>query len=265
MKHLSQIIFLLTLIFIHHISTALAGPPNKPYGPDILGIRLGMSMEEAEAIVRKNINVTWVFERNLNDLVKKKSDLVLAKPYLTLKSFVSQDQKEGISLYSAPPATNKLVAVARFVPLGKNDTQESIITALKGKYGPLHPMLAQPHAPVWSKVKGMKSHCKGSPSFRGTNTFIPIKLVETPKGFNNQNERDQRRKRPKAIPEIIASFWNDQTMPDCSPVLGAFFHGNNVLFGLVDHGPYSVYYQKNLKAVKQKVNSQPLPPPSFKF
>ena len=155
--------------------------------------------------------------------------------------------------------------MSRSVPLGKQDTFQSVTEALRVKYGPIHPNLSQMMTPTWSEVKGRQIHCKATPTFGGTGALSRLKVLEKPPEQFDDKKRKLRNKEPKAIPELVASFRGGKDKSPCLPVLSTFFHRRSLLFGLVDHGPYLKYFKKNLKVIEQRVNSKPLPKPGFKF
>jgi hypothetical protein len=103
-----------------------------PHGPDILGIRLGMTIEDAEALIRDHMQVGRVFELSPPSSAPDHMFLV---PYLRALLFVSEDQDEYIALFEAPAyAPGRVIRAARgLYPTLKWD---QALASLAEKYGP---------------------------------------------------------------------------------------------------------------------------------
>ena len=112
--------------------SAAKGQPN-PY--DLLGIKLGMSMVEAEELVRAHMPVDRVFD------LKRAPVLAAGSPvaaYVSGKLFIRNDGRETIALINEPPAADqKVVAVMRtlMLPKGALPVDQALAT-LRRKYGP---------------------------------------------------------------------------------------------------------------------------------
>lgn len=88
--------------------------PSGPYGPDLVGVRLGMSFEEAEAVIRKQMQVAHVYEGMRATDPKARAGY--PKPFTSGKLFVSGDGRETIALIDEPPAApGKVLAAWRRV------------------------------------------------------------------------------------------------------------------------------------------------------
>lgn len=110
---------------------------GKPYGPDIVGVRLGMSFAEAEAAIRAHMPVGRVLEG------KRASDEAVGagvnEPITSGKLFISENGMELIALIDEPPAaTQRVLAAWRRVhsPGGQIKAPE-MYAGLQTKYGPL--------------------------------------------------------------------------------------------------------------------------------
>ncbi len=117
------------------VEKATPTPPQGPYGPDIIGLQLGMSFEEAEKIIRQHMQVGRVFEGQRNQ--NSASDADQLRPLKSGKLFVSADERELIGIIDEPPAVNGKVLVAWrriYVPPGTITTAETA-AALREKYG----------------------------------------------------------------------------------------------------------------------------------
>lgn len=86
---------------------ALASAPEAPYGPDVLGIQLGMEMEEAEAIIREHMTVGQVLVRDRQFNPRFASGEFGA--FSSSRLFVADDMSELIVLYDEPPVAEGVV------------------------------------------------------------------------------------------------------------------------------------------------------------
>jgi hypothetical protein len=107
---------------------ALAVFQGETTGPDILGIRLGASYADAEALIRKHMQVGWV----LANADAGKSDQITS-----MRIFVAPDQSEYIALFDSPKhAPERVIGVRRYLKLTKAVSNDAITAMLKEKYGP---------------------------------------------------------------------------------------------------------------------------------
>lgn len=94
-------------------------------GADVIGIRLGMTLEEAEAITRKEMAVGWVAEW------KGGSE----HAYDGFRAYFREDGRELVTLYTHPEMSDKVLAVGRVLRLAEGTRDEDIVASLKEKYG----------------------------------------------------------------------------------------------------------------------------------
>ncbi len=119
----------------------LAGPP---YGYDMLGIRLGMSMDDAEAAVRRHMTVLQTVEGQ--QAVLNPSSIGPQHG----KMFVNQDTGEIIVLYDWPPvAAGRVVAVWRTQPVPRDKWDVVLSDILITKYG--QPEVRGDHEAFWTR------------------------------------------------------------------------------------------------------------------
>ena len=107
--------------------SAAVAQGSGPYGPDVVGIRLGMSMGQAERIVRNHMQVGWVITTDSSVLTALgDAAQVRAIP----KIFIDRNANEAIILDSNPSVGDQVLGVRRmlFFMNRKIDT-----TALKNK------------------------------------------------------------------------------------------------------------------------------------
>ncbi|PTB04014.1 hypothetical protein C6V82_06055 [Halomonas urumqiensis] len=114
---------------------ALSSPPDAPYGPDVLGIQLGMSIDEAEAIIRDHMTVGHVLVRD-----RKLDPRFASGEFETFSSsrlFVADDMSELIVLYDEPPVAEGVVmGVTRQLAFPKGQVTTGLLLGeLRKKYG----------------------------------------------------------------------------------------------------------------------------------
>src|SRR5690606_31918183 len=80
--------------------------PDGPYGFEIVGLQIGMSMEQAEAVIRKHMAVGRVLESTRTD---ESGPLI---PLSSGKLFVSEDGRDFIAIMDEPPAASGKVMAA---------------------------------------------------------------------------------------------------------------------------------------------------------
>lgn len=109
--------------------------PVGPYGWDIVGVQLGMTLDEAETIIRQHMDVGRVLEGKRAYDDEQKQGLPIAMT--SGKLFVSRDQRELIALIDEPPhAAGKVLAVWRHAYMPMSTTPKDVLdTALREKYG----------------------------------------------------------------------------------------------------------------------------------
>ena len=137
-----------------------ATPPAGDYGPDIVGVRLGMSFQEAEAVVRQHMTVGRVLE-GLRAFDAAASAGAI-KPLTSGKLFVSADGLEMIALVDEPPAApEKVLAAWRRVSIPPGTmTPDEAFAKLQAKYGPVkNGLLFTGSIQQWSTPRGAR--CSG--------------------------------------------------------------------------------------------------------
>jgi hypothetical protein len=103
-----------------------------PKGRDILGIRLGSAMNEAEALIRGHMQVGRMFEALPQSNAPDYLPLV---SFLRGRIFVSEDQNDHIGIFEAPSyAPGRVIRVSRalYVTAG----WDQALASLTAKYGP---------------------------------------------------------------------------------------------------------------------------------
>jgi hypothetical protein len=100
---------------------------------DVIGIRPGMSVAEAEAIIREHIEVGWVGELAADTPISNTRSP--DRPYSYFKTYISADGSEHVALFWHPEISDKVQGVTRTVMLPENISDEAVFAQLKEKYG----------------------------------------------------------------------------------------------------------------------------------
>ncbi len=123
--------------------TAVAPPPRLlspaeqlaagPYGPDMVGLRLGMTTQEAEAAIRGEMQVGQVLETPEPAAGQEKPPA-----WLHGRLFIAKDGKERIAIFEGRgPAAGRVAGVWRQMLVKRsNELQNQVIAAMQAKYGP---------------------------------------------------------------------------------------------------------------------------------
>ena len=141
--------------------------PSGPYGLDLVGVRLGMSFEDAEQAVRTHMKVGRVLRgRRAFDAAEKSGQI---KPLDSGELFLSADENDAIAILDEPPAAKGRVMAAwrRVLTPEGSAPQANIVIQIEKKYGKpggfdLDPLKA-PYFPVplsWYRSTG-GSACTG--------------------------------------------------------------------------------------------------------
>ena len=131
--------------------------PSGPYGLDLVGVRLGMSFEDAEQAIRNHMKVGRVLQGRRAFDAAEKSGLI--KPLDSGELFVSADESDMIAILDEPPsAKGRVMAAWRRVltPAGSVDPAE-IYAGLEKKYGKPGKFPQYPQS--WYRLTG--SACTG--------------------------------------------------------------------------------------------------------
>jgi hypothetical protein len=194
-----------------------AGPASYPklagaYGPDVIGLRLGMPFDEAEALIRKTIKVRQVIETN----APPAAEAATPDGLFHGKTFVAEDRpeeglSERIAIFEAPAeAPGRVVGVERIVFFDEG-LWDRISEKLVAKYGPANKSLSPSNWLVWSDRGGENCLLRQSDSHHqwhvvGTTDQgrRPVYGLETPMATR---------------PELQAVY------PRCGPVIEAYKGG----------------------------------------
>jgi hypothetical protein len=213
--------------------------PEGPYGPDMAGIRLGMSFEEAEAIIRGTMQVGFVFEVE-RDAAQGIRGL---QPYNSGRIFVSPDVGEAIGIFDEPPAAQGIVLGAwrRVGGLDPNLLNDDVAALLAEKYGP--PARVQESRWEWGESASTRACVGGGAGQRA----VRLTLVEGAERGSLERTRMLDLERLKSSPP---RFWmDDPGLPpeigrfrDCGPVVRASFSRQQLDVTLFDYAHYNDRY-----------------------
>lgn len=116
---------------------------ERPYGPDIVGVQLGMTFEDADAIIRKAMNVHWVLTNPATPFGQRDADLT------SLRGYFNEDHSESIALLDMPPeAGGRVLGITRVFTVAHGTSNENIEAALVKKYGNPDRKEVNP-SPIW--------------------------------------------------------------------------------------------------------------------
>jgi len=93
---------------------------------DVVGLTLGMSLDEADGIIREHMKVGWVIDRAETT----------QKPFQEHIAYYRDDAEEGIGLFKHDAAGPEIFGISRTVRLEKGTRAEDVLGSLKAKYGP---------------------------------------------------------------------------------------------------------------------------------
>ena len=109
--------------------------PSGPYGLDLVGVRLGMSFEDAEKAIRNHMQVGRVLQgRRAFDAAEKSGQI---KPLDSGELFLSADESDVIAILDEPPAAKGRVMAAwrRVLTPEGSAPQANIVIQIEKKYG----------------------------------------------------------------------------------------------------------------------------------
>lgn len=100
---------------------------------DVIGIRIGMDVREAERIIREHMNVGWIGELSADAPASRTRSA--NRPYSYFKTYISADGSEHVALFWHPEISERLMAVTRTLMLPKETQEDAVLAQLKDKYG----------------------------------------------------------------------------------------------------------------------------------
>ena len=209
--------------------------PSTPYWRDLVEIRLGMSFDEAEAIIRQHMQVAKVYQGMR--ATDPKAHAGYPKAFTSGKLFVSGDGREMIALIDEPPAApGKVLAAWRRVLIEPGTVPpEETLAALKAKYGlptgspatpvgaPANFVVMRPGSPInWFTPRGQR--CTG---YFGYGSTRPLSEFWTDNGapVAFAGTGPYQLQNGPMIPEPFLDPLNEQGRQaiECGPFLTAYY------------------------------------------
>ena len=110
--------------------------PDEPYGPDIVGLQIGMSFDDADRIIREHMDVGTVMHANRD--WSSSSAFGDIFPFSSGRLYESVDGTDWIVLFDeAPSAKDVVISITRLKSLKKGSLKPaSLYKSLINKYGP---------------------------------------------------------------------------------------------------------------------------------
>ncbi len=109
--------------------------PSEAYGRDIVGLRLGMSFEEADQVIRQHMKVGRTYTADRSWSVRAAAGTI--DPFSSGIAYESEDGGEVIIVHDEPPSASKVVVGAvRQLVFEKNKVRpDQIFSQAREKYG----------------------------------------------------------------------------------------------------------------------------------
>jgi hypothetical protein len=247
---------------------SFAQAPTGAYGTDIIGIRLGMSLQEAEKRIRENMEVgavlkTKVAEQNsINDL----------NPYQSFKVFTSVDSNQSIILYTEPDITDNVVGIVRLFKFDSPmfEGRKKIPHLLTNKYSPPNKSSYYNDFSwdlAWGNDSGnSKCHLPIQQEKWYLAENVEFDVIEA----NVDMKGDLRNKIPPyrpTIPKMIGlkkkGFTGIESSSEfidkvgsCGPILSVRLGDANMWMVLVDHRSYLAYLKKPMTTREKTTDSK---------
>ena len=129
------------------VEEAAQGVLQGPYGPDVIGIRLGMTFDEADAIIRKHMDIGWVITNPATPMGKQSDPNI--PEISSIRGYFSRDRNEVIVLLDMPPeAAGRVLGVTRRFNVALGTSDSDIEAALVQKYGKPREKVSSPST-IW--------------------------------------------------------------------------------------------------------------------
>jgi len=130
-------------------------------GADIVGLRLGMTLDEADKIIRAHMDVGWVVEP---------IEVDLKEPFAQYRAYFRADRDEAIALFVHPSVTPEVQAITRSLRLPADTEHEKIFQSLQEKYG----------APALEDKLGGAPHIVWTTSIDPNAPYPPLEWIGKP-------------------------------------------------------------------------------------
>ncbi len=228
------------------LATGRALLAGGAYGSDIVGVRLGMPLDEADRVARASMQVCWVLEN------PAPSD---EPGYLTrMKVFVRCDKAEKLGLLLPPSGEPQVVVgVRRKIELPPGTANDQLDKMLNAKYGAPGLVGENPPSESWGAIGNI---CQPIATVPGELRLVEGVLPQFPDSF---------RVTYRELFGIRVVGMEGQSNPDwsqfanCAPRVDAFSNGKELYISLTDFRLYAALFgQPEATAGQQS-------PPPIKF
>ncbi|WP_311032273.1 lysozyme inhibitor LprI family protein [Mesorhizobium koreense] len=221
-----------------------------PYGPDVAGVRLGMTFQDADAIIRKNMAVNWVLTNPVTPIGSQPdADLT------SLRGYFNGDRSESLTLLDMPPvAAGRVLGVTRTFTVAHGTSDADIEAALIKKYGNPDRKDVNP-SPIWRW-----GHDDGPCGVPAMGLPRDVSIVEGPQstfGFSTHATDSMgvyRFSFPTGGQTPELAVW-----ADCGPSIAVYRNGDRIEVSLADNRLYAAFLMQELrKNVEQARASHPI-------
>ena len=247
---------------------------------DIIGLRLGMSLAEAEKLLSEKIDVGWIAEPD----DEKKQSIIARRgpnqPYQTLRTYISSDGTQQIALYYTPDQGERVVAIARSILIPHETPRELVAKKLKEKYGdqPISSDQDGRNSFVWTadfgEVPSQLSQSDDATRYSRGTCVTGVQSGWSPSSLKVLEDSPS----PKITGRIAARTpillvrggstlkqgttnersWDTAKWRDCGPTVVADMSGHNLgtvlLVGLFDLAAYAEHYQQGVGSAETTVS-----------
>ncbi|MCF8126951.1 MAG: peptidoglycan-binding protein [Deltaproteobacteria bacterium] len=243
---------------------------------DVIGIRPGMTVEEAEKIIRSHMEVGWVGELAEDSTIAqlKSPD----RPYHHFRTYISKNGREHIAIFWHPEISERLQAVTRTLMLPDNISDETVFAQLKEKYGS-DVLIPSNKVPAWiwtvdygaapslRKVSGVTNEMR----FRRGTCYSTISPNLSMQYLNILDGEPLTRQVKKRLPNAVKTTqirvlgggsgqlkqkqWDPDAWQECGPTVSAeikTYNKDKVLaVGMYDLSTYAPVYDALMKKKKK--------------
>ena len=244
---------------------------------DVIGIRIGMDVREAERIIREHMDVGWIGKLSSNKpAVSVRSP---NRPYSHFKTYISADGSEYVALFWHPEVSSRLMAVTRTLMLPKDIKQDEVLVQLKDKYG-ADVLVSPPNRASWvwtsdyGKAPAVKHIANPTDAYRfrmgqcyaTSRSSFGISSLDIIEG--KPVTRDVLRRLPSGMGATIIDVyggkggtysdpkWDPHAWTACGPAVSAAINprnsGKTLSVGIFDLAAYASVYNKVIKGKMAK-------------
>jgi hypothetical protein len=228
---------------------------------DVGGVRLGMSLAEAEAAIRSAIEVAQVAA--LSEEAKEEARRAVAQwtpgvepPYLEYRAYVGSDPGQAFVVFSHAAQRDAVLAVLRQVTVKGADVREALLAQLVERLGPALEGREQPDDPhVWTAHPGEVDAAAGwTPDMAfGSGTC----RVDVGSGRADQiiEGGAEHPLRIRALSYSGKDLADPRRWRSCGPTVIAelrydYDAGTVLTYALMDHAAYAPVYEAMVEAQK---------------